>query len=93
MQGWKFRLSIKDLWQDREDDDDDLARAVAPEVVKRIRELSRRASFTTPRLSAELDEIADRFECVPDVEAPADYFNGALTDLYDVGDDFRVSVS
>ncbi|WP_192215683.1 hypothetical protein [Methylobacterium bullatum] len=93
MLGWKYRLSIKELWQDREDDDDDQARDVAPEVAKRIRALAARVAAKSLRLSAELDEIAERFECVPEVEAPAHYFNGALTDLYNAGDDYRISVS
>lgn len=91
MPRWDYKLSIKELWQDRRDDDaDESAKEIAPEVARRVRHLSQRVSAKKPVLSADLQDMAEGFEDVPTTDEPSDAFNAILNDLYDLGDAERI---
>lgn len=91
MPKWRYTLKIKELWQDREDDENEQAIEIAPEVSRRIHALAKQVS--DEGLRSDLEELADQFEDVKDEAGKASKaFNYYLNDLYDLGDRERIWV-
>ncbi len=76
MANWKYRLELKDLWDNFESGELTIEN-LGKEVARRLREL-----HLPPKFSYLSEVLVNRFECVKDV----DEFDGILEGLYDLGD-------